>query len=64
MGARTLPEIAEARRALNDWRENHPNEPLPSIFDTLFMLLDVVEEQLVGAKSMAARPRELAGQLA
>ena len=64
MDARTLPEIAEARRALNDWREKHPNATLPSIFDTLIMLLDVVEEQLMGAKSTAVRPRELAGQLA
>ncbi len=63
MDARTLPEITEARRALNDWRENHPDEPLPSIFDTLILLLDVVEEQLVGVVPMAARPRELAGQL-
>ena len=44
IGARSLPEIAVARPALRRWVEDHPGQPDADLMETLFLLLDVVEE--------------------
>ena len=65
IGARTLPEIAAARPALRQWVEHHPGEPDADLLETLFLLLDVVEESQ-GRAGLADKSeiRELAGQAA
>ena len=65
IGARTLLEIAAARPALRQWVEHHPGQPGADLLETLFLLLDVVEESQSGV-GLADKPekRELAGQAA
>ena len=68
MGARTLPDIHDSRHALTEWTERHSDETMPETLETLFLLLDVVEEQIGrdGQESNGTRDvktqRELAGQ--
>lgn len=63
IGARSLPEIAVARPALRHWVEHHPGQPDTDLLETLFLLLDVVEEsQGGGASADKQGTRELAGQ--
>ena len=65
IGARSLPEIAAARPALRHWVEHHPGETNAELLETLFLLLDVVEEsQDGGAPTHKQGTRELAGQAA
>jgi len=47
MGARTLPEIRAARCALSNWLKDPSEEIESGYLDTLFLLLDVVEEQAI-----------------
>ncbi len=65
IGARSLPEIAAARPALRHWVEHHPGQPDADLLETLFLLLDVVEESQ-GGSGLADKQqtRELAGQAA
>lgn len=60
MGSRTLPEISAARSALSDWLEAPSEEIERGYLDTLFLLLDVVEEQILDAPSVKAPSRQLA----
>lgn len=62
IGARTLPDIQDARCALRQWIEEHPNETEPDLLEMLFLLLDVVEEQLGGKGAEHMEKRELVGQ--
>ena len=65
IGARSLPEIRQARHALRQWMEQHPNEVKPDLLEMLFLLLDVVEEEQTGeGRSQSQREREPAGQVA
>lgn len=60
MGARTLAEISAARCALIDWLEAPSEEIESGYLDTLFLLLDVVEEQVVDAPTVEMPARQLA----
>lgn len=63
IGARTLPEIAAARPALRHWVENRPGQPNDALLETLFLLLDVVEEsQSGGSLADKSEIRELTSQ--
>ena len=63
IGARTLPEIAAARPALRQWLKRHPEQQGDEVLETLFLLLDVVEESQGGAGlADEQEKRELAGQ--
>lgn len=62
IGARTLPAVQDARCALRQWTEEHPNETEPDLLEALFLLLDVVEKRIgKGAQEVQSR-RELVGQ--
>ncbi len=61
MGARTVPEISAARCALSDWLEAPSEEIERGYIDTLFLLLDVVEEQEPTERFVEVSKRELAG---
>jgi len=63
IGARTLPEIAVARHALRRWVEHNPGQQDDGLVETLFLLLDVVEESQGGGGFPDKQgTRELAGQ--
>jgi len=65
IGARSLPEIAAARPALRQWAEHHPGQTDAGLLETLFLLLDVVEENQSGSiPADKQEMRELAGQAA
>lgn len=64
IGARTVPEISAARCALRDWLKAPSEEIESGYVDTLFLLLEVVEEQVANAHPVEMRPRELAGHRA
>lgn len=60
MGARTLPEISAARCALSDWLEAPSEEIESGYIDTLFLLLDVAEEQVANVPLVETPSRQLA----
>ena len=63
MGAQTLPAIAAARHALHQWAERHPGETAPDLLESLFFLLDVVEDEQSGKRSsLGQSARELVSQ--
>ena len=62
IGARTLPDIQDARYALKQWTEHHPGEVEPDKLEMLFLLLNVVEETHANEKAEPMEKRELAGQ--
>ena len=63
IGARTLPKIAAARPALRQWAERHPEHGQDELLETLFLLLDVVEESQGGGPfADKQEARELVGQ--
>jgi hypothetical protein len=62
--ARTVSAITAARRDLRQWVQQHPEEIQAEYLDTLFMLLEVVEDQVSESLSPVQAERELAGQFA
>lgn len=62
--ARTAPAITAARRDLRQWAALRSGEIEPAYLETLFLLLDVVEDQISPKPSAQSRKRELAGQAA
>jgi hypothetical protein len=59
MGARTVPAIISARRDLKQWVQQRPEEVSSEYLDALFMLMEVVEEQVGESNTSASREREL-----
>jgi hypothetical protein len=57
--ARTVPAITAARRDLRQWVQQHPAEVSSGYLDTLFMLLEVVEDQVSESLPPSQAEREL-----
>ena len=58
----TVSAITVARRDLRQWAELHPDEIELAYLEILFLLLDVVEDQVSPKPLAQSRERELAGQ--